>query len=254
MQLRSPTAYSRGILALPPSPPPPPPILADCPAEARQLHRHAKCGYVRVPLDRAKPDGKTIKVYFERYPRRHRELPRVSTVVSIEGGPGYPVTPDRSTRVDLWRPVSGKRDLVLIDLRGTGRSAPLGCEAFSRKSRGYVARAGRCAALTAADVIARWMVNYDGTSVGLRGGRWWYSGYPNVRFRLTNVRFVPGVAVTGSVRWAYFGGDSSASLEVRGPDGVTGELRIAWQKRPQATATLEGAIGGRRLRATMPAP
>jgi hypothetical protein len=99
-----------------------------------------------VPRDRTKPDGKTIKVYFERYPRRHRELRKISTVVSIEGGPGYPVTPGRSTRVELWHPVSGKRDLVLIDLRGTGRSAPLGCEAFSRKSRGYVARAGRCAA------------------------------------------------------------------------------------------------------------
>jgi alpha/beta hydrolase fold len=135
--------YSRGVVALPP---PPPPIEAPCSGEARQLHRDAQCGYVRVPLDRTKPDGKTIKVYFERYPRRNRELPRTSTVVSIEGGPGYPVTPGRSTRVDLWRPVSGKRDLVLIDLRGTGRSAPLGCKAFSRKSRGYVARAGRCAA------------------------------------------------------------------------------------------------------------
>ena len=603
------------------------------PGEARQLHRDAQCGYVRVPLDRTKPDGKTIKVYFERYPRRQRELPKISTVVSIEGGPGYAVTPGRSTRVELWRPVSGRRDLVLIDLRGTGRTAALACKAFSSPVRNYVERAGRCAeqigtkrdlfstsqavqdmeavlrsihagkidlygdsygtyaaqayalrfpqrlrslvldaayplpgtdpawvdlaeairiglelscsrsvtcptlnpvklvtrfadrvreepirgfapdgdgtrtrvrldedafvqlvssgywypglwrdlpaaiqaanrgrpaailrlaaetvtvvappddprywsealylsvichdypqlwdpstpmadrraeaesriadyppatfipfsaaawtgtdyegvlaclrwpspalpdppdppgavypdvptlvlngdldtitassgarevarrfpnsvfvefassihvtaladwdlcasriyarfvrslspgdtscaseigewnvvpefsssveevdparraagddstrddrrlaaaaALTAADVIARWMVNYDGTSVGLRGGSWWYSGYPNVRFRLTNVRFVPGAAVTGTVRWAYFGGDSSARLEVRGPDGVNGELRIAWQKRPQATATLEGAIGGRRLHATMPAP
>jgi hypothetical protein len=37
-------------------------------------------------------------------------------------------------------------------------------------------------------------------------------------------------------------------------NSVHGELRIAWEKRPQATATLEGAIGGRELRATMPAP
>jgi hypothetical protein len=90
--------------------------------------------------------------------------------------------------------------------------------------------------------------------VGLRGGNWWYSGYPNVHFRLTNVRLVPGVAVTGNVRWAYLGGDSSARVEVRGRDGVTGELRIAWQKRPHAVATLRGIVGGRQLRATMPAP
>jgi pimeloyl-ACP methyl ester carboxylesterase len=588
---------------------------------------------VRVPLDRTKPDGKAIKVYFERYPQRKRRLWRISTVVSIEGGPGYAVTPGRATRVDLWRPISGRRDLVLIDLRGTGRSTALGCKAFSRPARNYVWRAGRCAnqiggkrdlystsqavqdmeavlralhagkidlygdsygtyaaqayalrfperlrslvldaayplpgtdpawadlaeairiglelscsrsvtcptrnpvklvtrfadrvrdepivgfgpdgdgtrtrvrldedafvqlvsssyyypglwrdlpaaiqaanrgapaailrlaaetvtlvappedpptwsealylsvichdypqlwdpstplaarraearrriaayppgtfapfsasawngtdyegvlaclrwpsparpdpsdppgavypdvpalvlngdldtitassgarevarrfpesvfvefansvhvtaladwdlcasriyarfvrnlspgdtscaaeigewnvvpdfsssvddvnparrapgddstrpdrrlaaaaALTAADVIARWMVNYDGTGVGLRGGNWWYSGYPNVHFRLTNVRLVPGVAVTGNVRWAYLGGDSSARVEVRGRDGVTGELRIAWQKRPHAVATLRGIVGGRQLRATMPAP
>ncbi len=625
-------SYHSWMQALPP-PPPPTPIVAPCPAEARQLHRAAHCGYVRVPLDRTKPGGRSIRVYFERYPRRNRELPRISTVVSLEGGPGYAVTPGRSSRVDLWRPVSGRRDLVLIDLRGTGGSAPLGCKAFSRPTRRYVARAGRCAAqigpkrdffstsqavqdmevvlralhagkidlygdsygtyaaqayalrfpqrlrsltldaayplpgtdpawadlveairlglerscsrsvtcpvqdpvklvtrfadrvrvepilgfgrdgdgtrtrvrldedafvqlvsagywypglwrdlpaalgaanrgdtaailrlaaetvtvvsepedpttwseslylsvichdypqlwdfstpmtarraeaesriaayppgtfapfsagawtgtefegalaclrwpspsrpdppdppgavypdvptlvlngdldtitassgarevarrfpgstfvevansvhvtaladwdlcasriyarfvrnlapgdtscagevgewnvipefsssvedvdparrasgddstredrrlgaaaaLTAADVIARWMVNYDGTGVGLHGGRWWYSGYPTVRFRLTNVRLVPGASVTGTVRWAYEGGASSAKVDVRGPDGVTGTLRIAWLKRPQATATLEGTIGGRQLRATMPAP
>ncbi len=623
-------AYSRGIVALPP---PPPPILAPCPAEARQLHRDAQCGYARVPLDRTKPDGRTIRVYFERYPRRKRNEPRISTVVTLEGGPGFAVTPGRSTRVDLWRPVSGHRDLVLVDLRGTGGSAPLGCEAFSRPIRNYVARAGRCAAqigpkrnlfstsqavqdleavlrslhagvidlygdsygtyaaqayalrfpqrlrsltldaayplpgtdpawadlveairiglelscsrsvtcptlnpvklvtrfadrvreepilgtardgdgrrtsvrldedalvqlvhagywypalwrdlpaaiqaanrgdtaailrlaaetvttvgepedppywseslylsvichdypqpwdfstpmadrraqaesrfgayppgtfapfsasawtgadyegvmaclrwpsparpdpadppgaaypevptlvlngdldtitaasgarevarrfpgstyvevansvhvtaladwdlcasriytrfvrnltpgdtscaaevgewnvipefsssaedvvpahradgddssradrriaaaaaLTAADVIARWMVNYDGTGVGLHGGSWWYSGYPDVRFRLTNVRLVPGVFVTGTVRWSYEGGASSASVAVRGPDGVTGRLRMAWLKEPHATATLRGVLGGRQLRATMPAP
>ncbi len=131
------------MLALPP---PPPPILAPCPAEARELHRAAQCGHVVVPLDRSKPGGKTIRVYFERYPRRLRGEPRQSTVVSLEGGPGYPVTEDRAGRVELWRPVSGRRDLVLVDLRGTGGSAALGCEAFSRRSRGYVARAGRCAA------------------------------------------------------------------------------------------------------------
>ena len=126
-------------------PPPPPPIITTCPAEARGLQRAAQCGYVRVPLDRANPDGRSIRVYFERYRRTNRDLPRISTVVSLEGGPGYAVTPGRSSRVDLWRPVSARRDLVLFDLRGTGGSAPLGCEAFSRPARHYVTRAGRCA-------------------------------------------------------------------------------------------------------------
>ncbi|MGH7359642.1 MAG: alpha/beta fold hydrolase, partial [Candidatus Rokuibacteriota bacterium] len=127
-------------------PPPPPALVAPCPAEARALHAGVRCGFVRVPLDRTKPGGRTIRVYFERYPRRNRSAPRIATVVSIEGGPGFPVTPDRGGRVEMWRPVSGRRDLVLVDLRGTGGSAPLGCRAFSRTSVGYVRRAGRCAA------------------------------------------------------------------------------------------------------------
>ena len=603
--------------------------MAPCPAEARELRRAAQCGYVTVPLDRARPGGKTIRVYFERYPRRNRGVPRVSTVVSLEGGPGYPVTPDRAGRVELWRPVSSRHDLVLVDLRGTGRSAALGCPAFSRRSAGYVARAGRCAAqigpkrdrfstsqavqdveavlrslragridlygdsygtyaaqayalryperlrslaldgayplpgtdpawadlveairiglgltcsrspgcpardpvklvarfaervretpivgfgpdgdgvrtrvrldedalvqlvsagywypglwrdlpaairaandgdtapimrlaaetvvveagasapqsssealylavichdypqlwdpstpmavrvaeadrriaaypagtfapfsaeawtgtdyegvlaclrwpspsrpdppdppgaaypdvptlvlngdldtitassgarevarrfpgatfvelensfhvaalydwdgcaaalyarfvrsldpgdtscageigevnlipsfaeadpahsapgdestrddrrlaaaaaLTAADVVARWIVNYDGAGVGLRGGRWTYAGYPNVRFRLTNVRLVQGVRVSGTVRWAYRGGAVRASVDVQGADGTAGTLSIAYPKEPGATATLTGTVGGRELRATMPAP
>ena len=135
------------MLALaPPPPPPPPPIVAPCPAEARELRRGVRCGYVTVPLDRARPGGKTVRVYFERYPRRNRKVPRASTVVSLEGGPGYPVTTDRAGRFELWWPVSSRRDLVLVDLRGTGGSTALGCRAFSWRSAGYIPRAGRCAA------------------------------------------------------------------------------------------------------------
>jgi hypothetical protein len=87
------------------------------PGEARQLHRDAQCGYVRVPLDRTKPDGKTIKVYFERYPRRNRELPRTSTVVSIEGGPGYPS-----------RPAARRASICGVRSRASGISCSSTCE------------------------------------------------------------------------------------------------------------------------------
>ncbi len=120
-------------------------IEAPCPAEARSLDRRAECGFVAVPLDREQPNGKKIRIYFEWYPRRDRSRPPLATVVSAEGGPGYPTTPDRAGRAELWRPVSGRRDLLLVDLRGTGKSRALGCKAFARSTRKYVARAGRCA-------------------------------------------------------------------------------------------------------------
>ncbi len=125
--------------------PPPPVETIVCSAEARAIEQGAECGYVGVPFDRANPGGKRIKIYFELYPRGDRSKPPVSTVLSIEGGPGYPVTPDRDGRAALWRPVSERRDLLLVDLRGTGQSGAIGCKAFTKSAIGYVERAGRCA-------------------------------------------------------------------------------------------------------------
>jgi pimeloyl-ACP methyl ester carboxylesterase len=118
---------------------------ARCPGEARDLERRVQCGFARLPLDRAEPDGRTIDVYFELYPRRQWSRPALATVLSIEGGPGYPTAADRDARVELWRPVSDRRDLLLADLRGTGESGALGCKAFARSTTGYAARAERCA-------------------------------------------------------------------------------------------------------------
>jgi pimeloyl-ACP methyl ester carboxylesterase len=124
---------------------PPAIVQAACPAEARSLADRVQCGHIRLPLDRMRPNGRKIRVYFERYGRRDLSRPRLSTIVSLEGGPGFPVTDDRVDRVALWRPVSQRRALVLVDLRGTGGSSPLGCRAFSRTTVDYPRRAGRCA-------------------------------------------------------------------------------------------------------------
>jgi len=122
----------------------------------------------------------------------------------------------------------------------------------SRRDRQLAA----AAAATVADVVARWWVNYDGTSVGLRGGRWSYTGDALVVFRLRTARLVPGVEVSGSVRWAYRGdGGVQAEVRVTGPDGAAGDLDMRWSlRRPHALATLQGSVGGRTLRATMLAP
>src|SRR5207344_3478366 len=102
---------------------------------------HDVCGFVRVPLDRRLPDGRMIRIYFERRSRTERSRRPISTVLSIEGGPGFSTTADRSARIQLWRPLSARRDLLLVDLRGTGRSEPLDSPAFRRHILGYVARA-----------------------------------------------------------------------------------------------------------------
>ena len=112
----------------------------------RRSRPAAQCGYLRVPLDRRHPDGRKIGIYFERYLRMDRAGPQTATVLSIEGGPGFSTTADRAARLQLWRPISAHRDLLLVDLRGTGRSGALNCPAFRRHILPYVVRAGRCAA------------------------------------------------------------------------------------------------------------
>jgi pimeloyl-ACP methyl ester carboxylesterase len=113
-----------------------------CPAGYR---RHAQCGFLRVPLDHGNPRAKAIRIYFERYLRNDRRDPADATIVAIEGGPGYGTTADRDSRLAVWHPVSKHRDLLLVDLRGTGRSDALRCRAFSRHIFNYAVRAGRCA-------------------------------------------------------------------------------------------------------------
>ncbi len=116
-------------------------------------------------------------------------------------------------------------------------------------------RLAAAAAQTVADVVARWWVNYDGTSRGLRGGTWSYSGNTPVVFTLDDVRFVPGVSVSGEATWRRYKGKVEAEVDVSGPDGLSGSLRIAWDTHEQlGDATLGGQIRERALRASMLAP
>jgi hypothetical protein len=107
------------------------------------------------------------------------------------------------------------------------------------------------AAATVADAIERWLLNLDGTSRGLRGGRWSYTGDRVVRFRLRRARFARDVAVSGSATWRLADGAVRARLRLPG----RGRLRASWSlQRQHAVARLEGRLGGRRVRATMLAP
>jgi pimeloyl-ACP methyl ester carboxylesterase len=115
------------------------------------------------------------------------------------------------------------------------------------------------ATLTAGDTVARWWMNSSGSGVELYGGTFQYNynsttGYYD--FQLTNSRWVKDVAVTGKMTWTYVKpGTVSAVLTVRGPNGESGVLNIAWNDREQhAQARITGQIGGRTIAATMYAP
>jgi pimeloyl-ACP methyl ester carboxylesterase len=112
-------------------------------------------------------------------------------------------------------------------------------------------RVAAVAAATVADAIQRWTVNYGGTSRGLRGGRWGWSGDRVTRFRFRGARFTEDVPVFGRATWRLGSGALRADLTIPG----RGHVAARWNLRSRlATATLTGRLDDRRLRATMLAP
>jgi pimeloyl-ACP methyl ester carboxylesterase len=127
---------------------------AAAPASASAaVHRHpcldapagTRCGSISVPLDRTGAVRGRLRIEFERYRRRDLKAPPAGTLLAIEGGPGYSTTDSRDSYLTLLAPLRARRDLLLVDLRGTGLSGALDCPALRRTVKDYVRRAGRCA-------------------------------------------------------------------------------------------------------------
>ena len=89
----------------------------------------ARCGFVTVPEDREKPNGRTLGIHVALLPANTLS-PRPDPLVILAGGPGQAASELAAFAARLVE-VRRTRDVVLVDQRGTGRSAPLLCEAFS---------------------------------------------------------------------------------------------------------------------------
>jgi pimeloyl-ACP methyl ester carboxylesterase len=85
------------------------------------------CGSITQPLDRSGGTPGTITVGFEYYPRTNTYAPPAGVILAQEGGPGYSTTGSRDGYVRLFAPLRTRRDILLIDKRGTGRSSPIDC-------------------------------------------------------------------------------------------------------------------------------
>lgn len=93
------------------------------------------CGSIVRPIDPAKRVSGTIKIGFEFYPHTDTSKPALGTIMAQEGGPGYSTTGSRDGYVRLFTPLRTRRDILLIDKRGTGLSGAIDCAAL-QKSRG----------------------------------------------------------------------------------------------------------------------
>src|SRR5450631_2404258 len=85
------------------------------------------CGAIQRPLDPAGKVPGTVSVGFEYYPRSKSLQPSLGTILPQEGGPGYSSTGTRDFYLSLFAPLRDRRDVLIIDKRGTGLSNPVNC-------------------------------------------------------------------------------------------------------------------------------
>ncbi len=101
---------------------------ATAPCRLRGVEHEALCGSVKRPLDPGRPQGVQIEVHYAVLPALARNK-KPDPVFFFAGGPGQSAIEIAPQVAAMLGRFSNRRDIVLIDQRGVGRSAPLVCDA-----------------------------------------------------------------------------------------------------------------------------
>jgi pimeloyl-ACP methyl ester carboxylesterase len=87
----------------------------------------ARCGVLKVPEDRSRSGGATIDLNVAVVPALNRRA-TAAPLFLLAGGPGQGATAMYTSLAAAFGRVNRNHDIVLVDQRGTGKSAPLSCE------------------------------------------------------------------------------------------------------------------------------
>jgi pimeloyl-ACP methyl ester carboxylesterase len=86
------------------------------------------CGHVIVPLNRHDPKGAKIAIAYVLFPHTDTAHPALGTIFVTQGGPGVSAINNMQNQYrSMFGPLLDRRDLVLIDQRGVGRSRAIDC-------------------------------------------------------------------------------------------------------------------------------
>nr|WP_245997638.1 alpha/beta hydrolase [Streptomyces armeniacus] len=101
----------------------------DCPADWG-FDKPIQCGHVTVPVDYARPEGRTIDIAVNRHRNTGGADERQGSLVYNPGGPGgsgmrFPARV--TTKNPLWTKTAKAYDFVGFDPRGVGHSAAISC-------------------------------------------------------------------------------------------------------------------------------
>ncbi len=107
------------------------PVMTPC--AVRGLDGDVQCTTIRVPEDRAKPNGRQLELFVV-VARATGNQRASDPFVYLAGGPGQAASESGEFASTAFGEVRRHRDLVFIDARGTGRSNPLRCALFRQPS------------------------------------------------------------------------------------------------------------------------
>lgn len=97
------------------------------PCRLRGVEHDALCGVLQRPLNPAEPQGKTLDVHVAVLPALARNK-KPDPVFLLAGGPGQSAIGLAAVAERQFARLLNRRDVVLVDQRGVGRSAPLTCD------------------------------------------------------------------------------------------------------------------------------
>jgi len=97
------------------------------PCRIAGMRNEVLCGRVQRALDPSQPSGPQIDVHYVVVPALARRK-RADPVFLLAGGPGQSAINVAPNTMPLFARLNNRRDIVFVDQRGTGRSAPLECD------------------------------------------------------------------------------------------------------------------------------
>ena len=96
------------------------------PCHLPRFPERVECGTLAVPEDRANPAGRSITIHFARIKATAKPAAPDPLLV-LAGGPGQAAMDYGPLLATAFREARKRRDILLVDQRGTGRSHPLRC-------------------------------------------------------------------------------------------------------------------------------
>ena len=96
------------------------------PCRVDGIETEVQCGSVERPLDPARPQGVQIRIHYLVVPALARNK-LSDPVLFLAGGPGQSAIKVAPALLGRFSRLNNRRDLVFVDQRGTGESAPLDC-------------------------------------------------------------------------------------------------------------------------------